>query len=145
MHGQLEITTSEAKKKIHRNLFNTNQLTLTMATNFRTFFKLKLILIRDHLKWDSILFICLIDRSYDTNDGQSRDEELTILNKDTDEEEIVIKGSYAYTGTDGLIYRVDYTADRNGYHANVHKPVPQQSASKGLPTALAVQTPTPNQ
>lgn len=65
--------------------------------------------------------------SYDTNDGQSRDEELVILNKDTDEEEIVIKGSYSYTGTDGLVYRVDYTADRNGYHANVHKPSVQQT------------------
>lgn len=65
--------------------------------------------------------------SFNTDDGQARDEELTILNPDTDEEEIVIKGSYSYV-MEGLLYKVDYTADRNGYHANVHKPVPTEDA-----------------
>lgn len=77
---------------------------------------------------------------------------MTILNKDTDEEEIVIKGSYSYTGTDGLFYRVDYTADRNGYHATVHKPVAEandrkpvtyQSEAIVLPAVIAPPTPAP--
>lgn len=59
---------------------------------------------------------------YDTVDGQSRDEELVIKNKGSEEEEIIITGSYSFKGTDGFIYRVKYTADKNGYHAVVEPP-----------------------
>lgn len=64
-----------------------------------------------------------------------------IKNKDTDEEEIVISGSYSFKGTDGLIYRVKYTADRNGYHAIVEPPQKDESEVKliadGLPLPAA--------
>lgn len=59
---------------------------------------------------------------YGTQNGISRDEDLVINNKGTEEEEVVIKGQYSYTGPDGLIYTVHYTADRNGYHATIEAP-----------------------
>lgn len=59
---------------------------------------------------------------YGTIDGQQRDEELIILNKGEENEEIVITGHYSYKGSDGLLYHVSYTADKNGYHATVDTP-----------------------
>lgn len=73
--------------------------------------------------------------SYDTQDGQSREEELIIKNKGSDEEEIVIAGHYSYKGPDGLIYNVNYTADKTGYHATVDSPKMEMAAllPGGLP------------
>jgi hypothetical protein len=34
---------------------------------------------------------------------------------------IVVKGQYSFTGTDGLVYLVIYTADENGYNAIITK------------------------
>lgn len=31
-------------------------------------------------------------------------------------QELVVRGSYSYTGPDNKVYSVEYVADRNGYH-----------------------------
>lgn len=58
---------------------------------------------------------------------------MTINNKGTEEEEIVIKGQYSYKGPDNLIYTVSYTADRNGYHATIVAPHVDGIVPAGLP------------
>lgn len=50
-----------------------------------------------------------------------REENIEILNRGTDEEEIVVTGYYVFKGDDGYRYTVKYIADRNGYNATVDK------------------------
>lgn len=67
---------------------------------------------------------------------------MIIKNKGTEDEEIVISGHYSYKGSDGLIYNVNYTADKNGYHATVDAPrvdgVGLLPIAPGLPAASFV-------
>ncbi|XP_049298321.1 endocuticle structural glycoprotein SgAbd-5-like [Anopheles funestus] len=50
-----------------------------------------------------------------TSDGTSRTEEAELRNPGTDNEAIVVRGSYTYTGSDGRIYTINYVADENGF------------------------------
>lgn len=59
--------------------------------------------------------------SYELTDGQARDES-GHLEKNSGI--FKVKGFYTFNGTNGKIYRVDYTADENGF-----KPVVSESFS----------------
>ncbi|KAG7300280.1 hypothetical protein JYU34_015861, partial [Plutella xylostella] len=62
---------------------------------------------------------------YKISDGQWVSEEGYTKNKDTDNEIVVKKGWYSYTGADGKVYTVTYFADETGYHASgAHLPTP---------------------
>ncbi|XP_017470795.1 PREDICTED: larval cuticle protein 8-like [Rhagoletis zephyria] len=52
---------------------------------------------------------------FETSDGTQHDEEGQLKNVGTDDEAIVVKGSYKYVGDDGVTYQVSYTADENGF------------------------------
>lgn len=53
--------------------------------------------------------------SYQTSDGVSRQESAELKNPGTENEALVVKGSYTYVGADGVQYTVTYIADENGF------------------------------
>lgn len=57
--------------------------------------------------------------SYETEDGQVREEMGIIMNPGTPNEELLVMGRYSYTGNDENVYTVMYTADKNGYRPRV--------------------------
>lgn len=75
------------------------------------------------------------------SDGQFREEETIIYNKDTDEEEIAVIGSYSFWGTDGQLYVTKYTADRNGYAATTTHTKPHHDGEGFLDPSEAQQPP----
>ncbi|XP_022909081.2 endocuticle structural glycoprotein SgAbd-5-like [Onthophagus taurus] len=52
---------------------------------------------------------------YQTSDGMSREENAELKNEGTDNEALVVQGSYSYVGSDGVTYTINYVADENGY------------------------------
>ncbi|GAB0089975.1 hypothetical protein DMENIID0001_046050 [Sergentomyia squamirostris] len=58
--------------------------------------------------------------SFETEDGQKRKEEGTVLYPHTDEETVHVTGYYSYVNN-GVLYEVSYTADSNGFHPHVKK------------------------
>lgn len=63
--------------------------------------------------------------SYETSNGIAADQQGYLKNRGTNLEAQVVQGSYSYTGPDGILYRVDYIADENGYRASgAHLPTP---------------------
>lgn len=61
--------------------------------------------------------------SYQTSDGVSREEKAELKNAGTENETLVVQGSYSYVGADGVTYTVSYIADENGYRpTGVHIP-----------------------
>lgn len=81
------------------------------------------------------LFSC----SYETSDGQKREEEAQVYEIEGEEPVTVVRGSYSYIGTDGVEYKVEYTADKDGFKAyGDHIPqdgsvVPTTDEPVGLP------------
>ncbi|KAK2583295.1 hypothetical protein KPH14_009297 [Odynerus spinipes] len=57
--------------------------------------------------------------SYEQSDGQKRDETAELRNEGTDDEELAVTGSFSFIAPDGHTYRVDYTADKDGFHPNI--------------------------
>lgn len=53
--------------------------------------------------------------SFETSDGTSRDETGEVTDIGTDEEALVVRGSYKYTGPDDVVYTVTYTASKDGF------------------------------
>lgn len=53
--------------------------------------------------------------SYETSDGQSRDEEAQLKNIGTEQEAISVRGSYSFVGDDGQTYTITFIADENGF------------------------------
>ncbi|KAG7307719.1 hypothetical protein JYU34_006290 [Plutella xylostella] len=51
----------------------------------------------------------------ETSDGKRQEESGTLTNPGTDNEALVVRGSYSYTGPDGVVYTVTYVADQNGF------------------------------
>ncbi|BFG04537.1 larval cuticle protein 65Ag1 [Drosophila madeirensis] len=52
---------------------------------------------------------------YSTADGTSRHEEASVVDKDTEDEALEVKGSYKYINEDGQEVEVHYTAGKNGF------------------------------
>lgn len=56
---------------------------------------------------------------YETENQIQAEETGRLLNKGTDDAHIEATGFFEYVGPDGVTYRVDYTADENGFQATV--------------------------
>ncbi|XP_071442999.1 endocuticle structural glycoprotein SgAbd-5-like [Hetaerina americana] len=52
---------------------------------------------------------------YQLSDGTSRQETGELKNAGTENEAIVVRGSFTYKGADGQEYTVNFVADENGY------------------------------
>ncbi len=52
---------------------------------------------------------------FETSDGIARDEQGELVDVGTDEEAIQVRGTYSYTGPDGIVYTVTYTAGKEGF------------------------------
>lgn len=61
--------------------------------------------------------ICII-QSFIEN-GIKAQEQGEVKNKGTDNEIQSVRGSYSYTGPDGILYEVTYIADENGFQPQV--------------------------
>lgn len=61
--------------------------------------------------------ICII-QSFIEN-GIKAQEQGEVKNKGTDNEIQSVRGSYSYTGPDGVLYEVTYIADENGFQPQV--------------------------
>lgn len=53
--------------------------------------------------------------SFETSDGISRDEQGELVDVGTDDEAIQVRGSFTFTGQDGVVYTVTYTAGKEGF------------------------------
>lgn len=71
--------------------------------------------------------------SYELSDGQFREEEVIVLNRGTDAEEIAVIGSYSFWGSDNQLYVTRYTAGRNGYSAHTSH---QARSANALPIEM---------
>ncbi|XP_017470791.1 PREDICTED: larval cuticle protein 8-like [Rhagoletis zephyria] len=61
---------------------------------------------------------------YATSDGTQHDEEGQLKNVGSEDEAIVVRGSYSFVGDDGQTYTVNYVADENGFQPQgAHLPV----------------------
>ncbi|XP_063360123.1 flexible cuticle protein 12-like isoform X2 [Cydia amplana] len=62
--------------------------------------------------------------AYETSNGIKSEEQGQLTNPGAENEAIVVRGSYAYTGPDGVVYTVTYVADENGFQPQgSHLPV----------------------
>ncbi|XP_037811995.1 larval cuticle protein 65Ag1-like [Lucilia sericata] len=62
--------------------------------------------------------------SYATSDGVEAQAQGQLKNVGTDEEAIVVKGSFSFVADDGQTYTVNYVADENGFQPQgAHLPV----------------------
>lgn len=59
--------------------------------------------------------VVLILSSYETSDGQAREETGTITKIDEKTAVLNVKGFFRYIGTDGENYKVEYVANRGGF------------------------------
>lgn len=60
--------------------------------------------------WPTMIFF-----SYETSNGISHQEQAQLKNAGTEDEAMVVQGSYSYYGPDGQLYTVQYIADENGF------------------------------
>ncbi|XP_023309000.1 larval cuticle protein 65Ag1-like [Lucilia cuprina] len=62
--------------------------------------------------------------AYATSDGVEAEAQGQLKNVGTDEEAIVVKGSFSFVADDGQTYTVNYVADENGFQPQgAHLPV----------------------
>ncbi|XP_051173715.1 flexible cuticle protein 12-like [Leptopilina boulardi] len=54
--------------------------------------------------------------SYEQSDGQKKEETGELQNQGTEQETIVVRGFFSFMGADGKTYKVEYTADADGFH-----------------------------
>ncbi|XP_019872733.1 flexible cuticle protein 12 [Aethina tumida] len=65
--------------------------------------------------------------AYETSNGIAAEEQGQIINANTDAESIAVRGQFQYVGPDGVLYRVTYIADENGFQPQgAHLPVAPQ-------------------
>ncbi|XP_066139267.1 flexible cuticle protein 12-like [Euwallacea fornicatus] len=61
---------------------------------------------------------------FETSNGISQQEEGELTNPGSENESIAVRGSFQYTGPDGVVYQVNYVADDNGFQPQgAHLPV----------------------
>ncbi|ENN78644.1 hypothetical protein HUJ04_002900 [Dendroctonus ponderosae] len=53
--------------------------------------------------------------AFETSNGISQQEQGTLQNAGSENESIAVRGSFTYTGADGVVYTVTYIADENGF------------------------------
>ncbi|XP_017134636.2 larval cuticle protein 65Ag1-like [Drosophila miranda] len=76
------------------------------------------------LRYDSNVEPESYNYAVETSDGKSVAEVGRLDDLGTEEEAIVVKGSYSYIGDDGVTYSVNYIADKNGFQPQgAHIPV----------------------
>ncbi|XP_049866003.1 endocuticle structural glycoprotein SgAbd-5-like isoform X2 [Pectinophora gossypiella] len=59
--------------------------------------------------------------TYEQSDGNKRNEQGELKNAGTDDEGIVMRGSYSWVGPDGITYTVNYIADENGFQPQIEQ------------------------
>ncbi|KAJ8680370.1 hypothetical protein QAD02_016157 [Eretmocerus hayati] len=57
--------------------------------------------------------------SYEQSDGHKKEETAVIVNEGTEDEALEVTGSFQYQTPDGKTYRVDYKADKDGFHPTI--------------------------
>ncbi|XP_058803974.1 flexible cuticle protein 12-like [Phymastichus coffea] len=57
--------------------------------------------------------------SYEQSDGHKKEETAVITNPGTDDEALEVTGSYQFQTPDGKTFRVDYKADKDGFHPTI--------------------------
>ncbi|XP_031769547.1 endocuticle structural glycoprotein SgAbd-5-like [Galleria mellonella] len=65
--------------------------------------------------------------SFEQSDKTQREEQGELKNAGTDNEAISIKGSYSWVAPDGVVYKITYIADENGFQPKIEK-TPSTSA-----------------
>lgn len=65
----------------------------------------------------SLLTTSFCTFSYETSDGQKREETAQVYEIEGEAPVLSITGFYSYIGPDGVEYKVDYTAGDNGFSA----------------------------
>ncbi|VEN33843.1 unnamed protein product [Callosobruchus maculatus] len=53
--------------------------------------------------------------SFETSNGISQQETGQLNNAGSENEAIAVRGSYTFTGPDGVVYTITYIADENGF------------------------------
>ncbi|CAG9771910.1 unnamed protein product [Ceutorhynchus assimilis] len=53
--------------------------------------------------------------AFETSNGISQQEQGTLQNAGSENESMQVRGSFSYTGADGVTYTVTYIADENGF------------------------------
>jgi Insect cuticle protein len=88
-----------------------------------------------------------ITLSYETANGIKAEETGTVKNKGTENEIIVVTGSYSFTTPEGQFIELKYTADENGFQAfGDHLPTPPpvpEAIANALANAPAAPAPGP--
>lgn len=60
----------------------------------------------------------------ETSNGISQEEHAQLINAGSEAESLAVRGEYQYTGPDGVVYKVIYVADENGFQPQgAHLPV----------------------
>ncbi|XP_075971122.1 endocuticle structural protein SgAbd-6-like [Anticarsia gemmatalis] len=68
---------------------------------------------------------------YEQTDGTKQEQKGEIRNEGTEDEAIVVKGTFTWVGPDGVTYTVNYDADENGYQPEI-----EQGPGGGVPPAV---------
>ena len=57
----------------------------------------------------------MVQISYETSDGVSRQEQAVLKNVGTDNEALSVRGTITWVAADGQQYTLNYIADENGF------------------------------
>ena len=78
----------------------------------------KVIILRKFLNKNLNIFADLLRKSsfsLETSDGKTHQEQGQLQNVGSENEAIVVRGSYSFVADDGQTYTVNYIADENGF------------------------------